>query len=147
SQIAGSTIRWAAAPRLDLLASAAGQDLGGDLGAFGFVRGTLRLDDEGDGSLGLEVRRQDVAFAHWSGVRMILAESLAAQWRASSELEIARADDTEGRSTVFPWGLAALGWHATSGWEAAAAVEAGSTPKYRFEVEGLVRISYAWSHR
>ncbi len=31
--------------------------------------------------------------------------------------------------------------------QAAAAVEAGSTPKYRFEVEGLVRLSYAWSNR
>ncbi len=111
------------------------------------MRGTLRLDDEGDGTLGIEVRRQDVALAHWSGVRVIAAEQLASRWRASTELELARADDAEGKSTVFPLGLAALGWHAASAWEAAAAVEAGSTPKYRFEVEGLVRLSYAWSNR
>jgi len=144
SQIAGATVRWEAAPRLDLIVNAAGQDLGGELGAMGFLRATLRLDDQGDGSLGLEVRRHDVAVTHWTGVRVIAAQRLGSHWRASSELELARADDPGDRGAVWPWGLAALGWRMTSGWEAAAAIEAGSTPRYRFEVDGLLRLSYAW---
>ena len=67
SQTVGATVRWRAAPRLDLLASGAGQDVAGGLGGNGWVRATLRLDDRGAGSLGLEVRRVDVPGAQWTG--------------------------------------------------------------------------------
>jgi hypothetical protein len=144
SQIAGATIRWDAAPRLDLLASAAGQDLGGELGGFGWVRGTLRFDDRGDGSLGLELRRHDIATTHWSGVRAIAAEQLGLHFRLSTELELARADDPGARGSVWPWGLVALAWRSGNGWEAAAAGEAGSSPRYSFEVNALLRLAYAW---
>ena len=56
-----TTVRWRAAPRLDLLASGAGQSVGGELGGNAWMRASLRLDDRGDGSLGLELRRQDVS--------------------------------------------------------------------------------------
>jgi hypothetical protein len=147
SQVAGTTIRWEAAPRLDLLATGAGQDLGGELGGYGTLRSTLRLDDRGDGSIGLELRRQDVSAVHWSGVRLIATERLGAHFRASTELEVARADDPGDRGAAWPWGLAALTWSSGSGWEASAAGEAGSTPQYRFEVNGLVRLSYALEAR
>ena len=71
SQPLGGTIRWRAAPRLDLLASGAGQDVATGLGGNGWLRATLRLDDRGNGSLGLEVRRVDVPGAQWTGVRGI----------------------------------------------------------------------------
>jgi hypothetical protein len=117
--------------------------LGGELGGYGSLRSTLRLDDRGDGSVGIEIQRHDIATVHWSGVRFVGAERLSAHFRASSELELARTSD-DGRSvSVWPWGLAALTWSSGTGWEAAAATEAGSTPKYRFEVNGLVRVSYA----
>jgi hypothetical protein len=142
SQVVGTTIRWEAAPRLDLLASVAGQDLGGELGGYGSLRSTLRLDDRGDGIIGLELRRQDVSTARWSGVRVIAAERLGVRLRASTELEVARADDPRGRGAAWPWGLVALAWGSGSGWEASAAAEAGSTPQYRFEVNGLLRLSH-----
>jgi hypothetical protein len=144
SQVLGTTVRWAAAPRLDLLVSGAGQDLGGDLGAFGFARATLWLDDDRDGSLGLELRRHDIADTHWSGVRAIAAERLSAHLRASTELELVRPDDPRDRGSVWPWGLVALTWRTRSGWEAAAAGEAASTPRNRWELNGLLRVSYAW---
>jgi hypothetical protein len=143
SRTVGTTIRWDAAPRLDFLGSAAGQDLGGELGGYGSLRSTLRFDDRGDGSIGIELRRQDISTVHWSGVRAIAAQRLGSHVRASSELELARADDPGDRGAVWPWGLVALGWQTRSGWEAAAAVEAGSSPRYRFEVNGLVRLSRA----
>jgi len=141
SQVVGTTVRWEAAPRLDLLATVAGQDLGGELGGYGSLRSTLRLDDRGDGSLGLEVRRQDVANVHWSGVRAIATQHLDLHWQASSELELAWADDPQGRGNAWPWGLLALGWRSGTGWEAAAAIEAGASPRYRFEMNGLLRLS------
>jgi hypothetical protein len=143
SQIVGTTVRWNAAPRLDLLATGAGQDLGGEFGGYGSLRGTLRLDDRGDGSLGLEVQRHDVAAVHWSGVRFVGAQRLSDHFRASSELELARTSDDGRGASIWPWGLVALTWSSGNGWEAAAATEAGSTPKYRFEITGLVRLSYA----
>ena len=50
----GTTVRWDAAPRLDLLATGAGQLIGGQLGGYASVRATLRTDDDGDGQLGME---------------------------------------------------------------------------------------------
>jgi hypothetical protein len=142
SQVVGTTVRWNAAPRLDLLVTGAGQDLGGELGGYGSLRSTLRLDDRGDGSVGFEVQRHDVATVHWSGVRFVGAERLSDHFRASSELELARTSDDGGGASVWPWGLVALTWSSGNGWEAAAATEAGSTPKYRFELTGLLRLSY-----
>ena len=106
----GATVRWRAAPRLDLLASGAGQDVAGGLGGNGWVRATLRLDDRGDGSLGLEVRRVDVPGAQWTGVRAIAALPLGKGFRYSSELEIVVPDHPDGRGAAWPWGLSALSW-------------------------------------
>jgi hypothetical protein len=140
----GMTIRWDAAPRLDILATGAGQLIGGQLGGYGSVRATLRTDDEGDGSLGLEVRRQDVSTARWTGLRLLASEPLAAHWRIATELELARADDPGDRGAVWPWGLMALSWRSGTGWEASTAVEAGATPRYRFETNALLRLARTW---
>ncbi len=141
SQMVGGTLTWKAAPRLDVLASGAGQDVGGDLGGNASLRTTLRLDDRGDGRLGLELRRQDVSTARWSGVRAIAAQPLGGGFRFSTEIEVAVPDQPDGRGIVWPWGLMALAWRSGTGWEVAGAVEAASTPEHRYEANGLVRVS------
>ena len=141
SDMIGTTVRWNAAPRLDLWATGAGQRIGADFGGNGSIRALLRLDENGNGNLGLEVRRQAVSTARWSGVRLLGAHPLGAGLRFSSEIEIAVPDDPRGRGLVWPWGLMALSWRSHNGWEAASGVEAASTPEHRFELNALVRIS------
>lgn len=143
SQMVGGTLAWKAAPRLDVLASGAGQDVAGELGGNAALRTTLRLDDQGDGKLGLELRRQDVSTARWSGVRAIAAQPLGGGFRFSTEIEVAVPDQPDGRGIVWPWGLMALAWRSGTGWEVAGAVEAASTPEHRYEANGLVRVSRA----
>jgi hypothetical protein len=140
SQTAGATVRWRAAPRLDLLASGAGQDIGGVFGGNGWVRASLKLDDRGDGSLGAEVRRVDLPGARWTGARFVAALPIARGLRYSSEIEIVAADDPRGRGKAWPWWLSALSWRAHYGWEIAAGVEAFASPTQRYEVDGLVRL-------
>jgi hypothetical protein len=143
SEMVGGTVRWAAAPRLDILGSGAGQLVGGTLGMNAWIRSTLRLDDRGRGSLGLEVRRVDVGSARWTGFRAVGAEPLGRGFRLSSEIEVAVPDCPNGRGSAWPWGLLALGWRSKMGWEVAGAVEAASTPEYRYEANALARISKA----
>jgi hypothetical protein len=143
SQTLGSTVRWRAAPRLDLLASGAGQDIEGGLGGNGWVRGTLRLDDHGDGSLGLELRRVDVPGVAWTGTRAVGALPLSRSLRYSFEIEVVVPDHPDGRGSLWPWGLSALSWRSGTGWEVAGAVEASSSPIHRYETNALVRLSRA----
>jgi hypothetical protein len=144
SQTIGTTLRWRAAPRLDLLASGAGQDVGGGLGGNGWIRGSLKLDDRGDGTLGLELRRVDVPGARWSGVRAIGSLPLGHGFRHSFEIEAVVPDVPSGQGVVWPWGLSALSWRSRSGWELAAAIEASSSPRHRYEANALARVSCAW---
>ncbi len=147
SDLIGSTVRWQAAPRLDLLASAAGQAVGGAVGGNGWIRALLRTDDHvatspsGSGSLGLEVHRQDVSSAQWTGIRGIATQPLSHHLRLSTEIEIAAPDAPRGRGIVWPWGLVALAWRSGTGWEAAGALEAASTPVHSFETNALLRVS------
>lgn len=143
SQMVGTTVRWRAAPRLDLLASGAGQSVGARLGGNGWLRSSLHLDDRGEGSLGLEVRRQDVDRAQWTGVRAVVALPLGHAFRYSSEIEVVVPDQPDGRGVAWPWGLLALSWHSRTGWEVASGVEASSTPQHRYETDALVRVSRA----
>jgi hypothetical protein len=141
AQVLGSTVRWAAAPRLDLMLTGGGQNVAGDLGGYATIRGNLRLDDRGAGTLGIELRRQDVPNAQWTGVRVTVSEPLGAHLRASTEIEVAAPDTPADRGVAWPWGLVALAWRPGKGWETAGAIEAGSTPRYRFEWTGLLRIA------
>jgi hypothetical protein len=147
SDTAGATLRWYAAPRLDVWASGAAQDVAGALGGNASVRTLLKLDDRGEGNVGAEVRRQDVATARWTGVRLAFAQPFGARLRLSTELEIAAPDQPRGRGALWPWGLAALAWRSGTGWEAAAATEAAATPVHAFELNALVRVSRAWEVR
>jgi hypothetical protein len=143
SQTVGATARWRAAPRLDLLASLAGQDVAGGFGGNGWLRTTLRLDDRGDGSLGAEARRVDVPGTQWTGLRAIGAIPLGKGFRYSVEIEIVVPDHPDGRGVAWPWGLSALSWRFRDGWDVAGALEASSTPLQRYEADALVRLSYA----
>jgi hypothetical protein len=136
----GTTVKWTAAPRLDLFAGGAGQSVGGGAGGNGWLRGALRLDARGEGSLGLEVRRVDVASARWTGVRAIAARPLGRGFRFSTEIEVVVPDAPDGRGIAWPWGLLALGWR-SRGWEIATAVEGASTPTHRYETNVLARIA------
>jgi hypothetical protein len=157
SQTLGSTVKWKAAPRLDVFASGAVQVVGeglpstlaetegNELGYNASLRTLLRLYDRGAGSLGLELRRQDVSTAQWSGVRGVATQPLGRGFRFSTEVEIAAPDHPDGHGSVWPWGLMALAWRPTGkwgkGWETAAAVEAASTPVHRYETNALLRLA------
>jgi hypothetical protein len=141
SQTLGVTLRWRAAPRLDLLGGGAGQLVGDAPGGNGWLRATLRLDDRGDGTLGLETRREDVPGAQWTGLRALATMPLGRGFRYSSEIEIVVPDAPEGRGVAWPWGLTALSWRSRDGWELASALEASSTPRQRYEVDALLRLS------
>jgi hypothetical protein len=146
SQRAGATVRWWAAPRLDLLASGAGVRVGDEPGFDAWIRSTLRLDDRGDGSVGLEAHRVDVPGARWTGVRLVGARPLGrpfAHFRLSTELELVAPDEPNGRGVVWPWGLLACSWRSRWGWNVSATVEAASSPEYRYEVNALAHLSRA----
>ena len=141
SDTIGTTLRWNAAPRLDLWATGAGQSVGGEFGGNASLRALLRLDDRGDRNIGVEARRQDVSTAKWTGFRVVGVEPLGKHFRLSSELEVALPDAPNGRGSVWPWGLLALAWRSGNGWEIASAGEGSSTPEHRFELNALARIS------
>jgi hypothetical protein len=130
-----------------LLASGAAQDVAAGVGGNGWLRATLRLDDRGAGSLGLELRRVDVPDAEWTGVRAIATLPLGQGFRYSSEIEIVAPDHPDGRGVAWPWGLSALSWRSPKGWEIAGALEASSTPQHRYEADALVRLSCALDGR
>jgi hypothetical protein len=140
SQSVGGTVKWKAAPRLDVLASGAGQLVGGGLGANAWIRSTLRLDDKGRGNIGIEVRREDLTAARWTGFRVVSSQPLGPSLRVSSEIEVVVPDEPDGRGTVWPWGLLALAWRYHA-WETAGAVEAASSPERRYELNALFRVS------
>jgi hypothetical protein len=145
SQRVGGSVFWHAAPRLDVLGEGAVESLGGELGAQGMLRTTLRLDDHGDSALGLEVRRQSVPDASWTGVRGTARLRLTRVLGASTEIELAAPDDPRGRGVVWPWALLALRFLPVPRWELAGALEVGASPTAVSEVSGILRLSYVWA--
>ena len=141
---AGTTVRWLAAPRLDLLATVATQIIDDRVGGDGTLRATLRTNEEGTASVGLELRRQAVPSAQWSGIRAIGTAPILPRLAVAAEVEVARADNPAGRGDIWPWALVALTWRATSSWNFAAAAEGASTATARSELTALLRASYAW---
>jgi hypothetical protein len=137
---------WRAAPRLDVRVSGAGQDVGGSGGGNGWVRATLRLDDVGEGTMGIELRRVDVSAAQWSGIRGVTALPLGRGFRVSTEVELVVPDHPDGRGGAWPWGLAAISYR-HGPWEAAVAGQASSTPEHLYEANALARVSRTWGAR
>jgi hypothetical protein len=141
SELVGGTLRWKAAPRLEVLGSFAGQLVGGELGENTWIRASLKLDDKGDGNIGIELHRQDVSTARWTGVRFIGAQKLPHALRISTEIELAVSDEPTNNSRVWPWGLLALAWAPRPTWEVAGALEASSTPQYSASSAAMLRLS------
>jgi len=136
----GSTTRWRAAPRLDLFADAGALSAGGDWGELAAARATLRLDDRGTGALGAELRREGVPGASWTGTRATARTPLIAGFRFAAEGELAFPDDSDH---VWPWGLLAVS-RQFGDWQAAAAVEASSSPTEVYRLDALARLTWLW---
>jgi hypothetical protein len=117
SQSVGANFHWKAAPRLDVWLSGAGQMVGG-----------------------LELRRQDVSTAKWTGVRVTATEPFLRTLRVSTELELVVPDD-QTKGSAWPWALVSLGWRPHKTWELGGALVAASTPEHTFELIGLARVS------
>jgi hypothetical protein len=107
----------------------------------------LKTDDRGEGNVGLEVRRQAVSTARWTGIRAVGAQPLIHGLRLATELELVIPDEARGRGAAWPWALVARAGRSGRGGDAAAAPEAAATPSHAFEVNALVRLSRAWELR
>jgi len=143
----GANLFWRAAPRLDLTVEGAAQQAANDWGWTGHLRGVLRTDDEGEGSVLGELRRQDVASSKWTGIRLAsvikLFESIDETVGLMPEFELIIPDDRQPETgKVWPWGRLALQWKHQRGWALAAAAEASSNAVQRIDVRALARVSY-----
>jgi hypothetical protein len=143
SQRLGAALRWRAAPRLSLGAEAAAVSAADEIGASGRLRAELRLDDRGDGAVRAELRREAAPGGGWSGASAALRLRLPRSLTASAELELAVPDEPDGRGSVWPWGVAALGWQ-RGPWDAALAVEAMASPEQRYRIDALARLGRRW---
>ena len=140
---AGTTARWLAAPRLELVATGSvqthrGTDGKRETGGQGLARASLALDDAHAGSIGLEARRVDFAGSRWLGARATATVPLRWALRVATELELVRPDEPGTRSALWPWGLVALSWRGLAG-----AVEAAGGPD-RPWIAAIARFSYVF---
>jgi hypothetical protein len=143
----GANLFWRAAPRLDLTVEGAGQQAADQWGWTGYLRGVLRTDDEGKGSVLGELRRQQVAASRWTGIRLAsvirLFEDLHQTVGLMPEFEVIIPDDRNSvTGKAWPWGRLALRYQHDSGWTFAAAAEASANQVQRLDVRGLARVSY-----
>lgn len=140
----GGTGRWRAFPRLELVATGSAQVQASDVGGQGLGRATLALDDDWDGTLGVEGRRVEVGHARWSGARFIAGVPVSRRVRVSTELELVVPDHPGTRPRLWPWALAAVSYKIGKAWDVAAGVEASSGPEDRSTLAGLARLSFAF---
>ena len=143
----GGNLFWRAAPRLDLTVEGAALEAEDDWGWGGYLRGVLRTDDEGKGSVLGELRRQDVATSQWTGIRLAAVIPLFEDHNQTvglmPEFEIIIPDArTQETGNAWPWGRLALQWRHEKGWALAAAAEASSNQAQSIDVRGLARVSY-----
>ena len=143
----GANLFWRAAPRLDLTVEGAGQQAEDQWGWTGYLRGVLRTDDEGKGSVLGELRRQQVATSRWTGIRLASVIQLFQDIHQSvglmPEFEVIIPDDRNDLTgKAWPWGRLALRYQHESGWSFATAAEASANQTQRLDVRGLARVSY-----
>jgi len=145
----GARATWKAAPRLEVSADAGVRRVDEDLAPALTARARLALDDTQRSALTCELRRDGASDDAWTGVRGAARLALPQALTASGELElvIPDRDRTAGgryRGSVWPWGLAALGWD-RGPWHAAIAVEAAASPETRKRIDALVSLGRTWS--
>jgi len=143
----GATGRYRMFPRLDVVATGSGQVQDGAAGGQGLVRTTLALDDEWAGTLGIEARRVHFGTARWTGVRTTFTKPLGASFRVGAELELVVPDRPNGRGSVWPWALGAIGWRPARAWDVAVALEASRGPEYDAALATLLRATYVFEER
>ena len=146
SQRTGAVVTWRAAPRLDLIADLGARLVDMNVGAELVGRARLRLDDKGTSVLSGELRRSGVGDDMWTGIRGAARIALPRAFSISTELELVRPDVDRGRGSLWPWGLAALGWD-NGTWQSALAIEASASPEYRQRVDVLGQLSRRWCKR
>ena len=140
----GATGRWRAFPRLELLATGSAQVQAANVGGQGLGRVTLSLDDDWDGTVGVEGRRVEVGDARWSGARFVGSVPISVRMRVSTELELVVPDHPNGRSWLWPWALGAVSYRFGKAWDVAAGLEASSGPEQKATLAGLGRLSFAF---
>lgn len=145
ADLVGLTGFWRVAPRLELTATATVERVIERPAATQLVRADLRLDDEGAGVVGLELRRESVPLASWSGARGWVTLPIAARFAAGLEAELAVPDDGGERGLLWPWAFLSGRYKPLASLEVAAGVEASSTPDAAFELGGQARVSGVWA--
>lgn len=140
----GFTGSYRVAPRLSLSATLTVDRVAEELGATQEARAELLLDDDGKGAIGVLAKRTGAPGTSWTGARAWLRVPIAYGFGASAEVEVAVPDDPGEKGPVWPWGLVGLRYVPFRFIEAAAAVEASSSPEYDFSFGGLFRLSGAW---
>lgn len=145
AQTGGGTVRHRIAPRLDLLATGAAVTTGEEIGGYAIGRATLALDDDWNGTIGAELRRQHVPGGRWTGARALASVPVSHAFRVALEIELVRADAlrTEDRTRYWPWALGAISWRGPHGWDLAAGVEVQGRRDDRRDLHALLRA--AWS--
>lgn len=139
----GASGTWRAAPRLDLFASLTVDSIAGELGAKQLLRGTLRLDDRGDGTWTVELRRQAAPETSWTGARTTLRLPIVDELFTASEVELVVPDIPRDRGRFWPYGLFALGYRPDP-WELSAAVEGSASPSVTSAWGALFRFAGTW---
>ncbi len=140
---AGGTARYRLAPRLDAVVTGGAILTAAERGLYYTSRATLALDDDAKGTLGLEVRRQELGTTRWFGARAVTSLPLTSSLHGALELELVRPDEQRGGVRLWPWALAALGWQTKYHWTVAGAVEVMGTRDDRTELHALCRATYA----
>jgi hypothetical protein len=125
----------------------AGQQAADQWGWTGYLRGVLRTDDEGKGSVLGELRRQQVAVSRWTGIRLAsviqLFEDIHQSVGLMPEFEVIIPDDrNDVTGKAWPWGRLAVRYRHEKGWSFAAGAEASANQIQRLDVRGLARVSY-----
>jgi hypothetical protein len=142
AQTGGASFDARLAPRLDLSATAGLRWIGSRPGESLRLATLLRLDDLGQGSLGVEGRRESAPDGNWTGVRPFARVPIADRVRASTELELVVPDHPRGRGRMWPWCRVSLAWTPAAAWEMAAAVEASASPQDRRRTDALLRVTH-----
>lgn len=139
----GGTVRYKIAPRLDLVGTGGAIVTTEDVGLYWTGRASLALDDNWSGTLGVEVRRQELGTTRWSGARALSSVPFGKSIRAALELELVRPDDQQGHVRLWPWALASVAYRTKVGWDFGGAVEVVGTRNDKTELHALLRATYA----
>ena len=149
----GANVFGRAAPRLDFWVEGAAHNAQDRWGWSGYFRTVLRTDDDGEGSVLGEIRRQSIpSVSNWTGIRLAavipIFEDYDDRVGLMPEFELVIPDERAAETGhVWPWGRLALRYQNIKGWTVAAAAEASSNQNVRVDVRALARVAYQHTWR